>query len=203
MENGFDEEAFKEEVLKQAQEYLNRTSTVGEVIDMKKEELDQIKADFKALWQAYNITAKTRRDEVWILERSKIRTYLYGILVKLLYFTSRSDAYEEVMNIHSNICGYLNELREERELLLQIKAAIKELEKYSAVDCNYDISMLLSLIVQKNALIFDVLNEDVNSLQIRLKGIDYISAKNKREELKDVNENIEYQVQELQLKPKY
>ena len=102
------------------------------------------------------------------------------------------------MNLHSDISQSIRDLREERELLLNIKKAIKELQKYEAIDCNYDISLLLSLINDKNSLMYEVLNESIQSLNVRLRGISF-SSTNKAEELELINENIEYKVQELKL----
>jgi hypothetical protein len=60
-------------------------------------------------------------------------------------------------------------------------------------------SLLLSLINEKNALMYSVLKEDVDSLRIRMKGFGYSSNTNYREDLKDINVSINDKVNELKL----
>lgn len=198
MENEFDEESFKDEVLKAAQEYLQHTTTIDEAIDGRKKQIAAAKESFEIIWEAYNTVSKSRNKEEYIFRKARMRIYLYGILVNLLSAFNRRGAYEEVMNLHSDISQSIKDLREERELLLNIKKAIKELQKYEAIDCNYDISLLLSLINDKNSLMYEVLNESIQSLNVRLRGISF-SSTNKAEQLELINENIDYKVQELKL----
>jgi len=199
MENEFDEKAFTEEVLRQAKEYLNHTKTVDEAITSRKEEIADIKENFKALWKAYGIVSKSRNQESQMFKETKIRLYLYSMLVKLLSAFYRKGTYDEIMGVHDSISLSLKELKQEKELLNIIKNAIKELEKYQATDCNYDMSLLLSLINEKNALMYSVLKEDVDSLRIRMKGFDYSSNTNYREDLKDIDASINNKVNELKL----
>ena len=203
MNKDIDEKAFKEELIKQAEDYLIKTQSVEGTIEIRKEEYEKIKDSFNKLWALYNKTSKLRNSEQKQFELVRIRMHLYSILISMLYPFYRSDAYSDVVSFGKDISLSINDLKLEKELLLNIKSAIHELEKYSAVDCNYDIALLLSLIYDKNILMAKVLNEDLKSLSIRLKGIDYASNSGKREELNIVNENIKNKVEELKLNRRY
>jgi hypothetical protein len=107
------------------------------------------------------------------------------------------------MKLNDKIDLSLKDLREEKDLLRNMRSAIKELEKYDIDDCNYDMALLLALINEKNDLLMKRLNEEVRGLGIRLRGIDYYSNSKIQEDLDLVSENIDYKVQKLELTHKY
>ena len=194
----FNEEAFRQKVINAAQADLDETPNIGESIQKRKNDLAQIKDNFNAIWAAYKALKKARNHEEWQFIDAKVRTLLYAILNKLL-----SAFVREIMKLNDKIDLSLKDLREEKDLLRNMRSAIKELEKYDIDDCNYDMALLLALINEKNDLLMRRLNEEVRGLGIRLRGIDYYSNSKIQEDLDLVSENIDYKVQKLELTHKY
>ena len=199
----FSEEEFRQKVINAARVDLDQTPNISDTLEAKKAELANTKANFEAIWAAYKTLSKARNKEEWQFIDAKVRTLLYASLNRLLFFLVRADAYDQLMELNEKIDGSLKELREERQLLLNMKSAIKELEKYKIDDCNYDMALLLALINEKNAVLIKILNEEVYGLSIRIKGINYSSNSNMREDLQVINENIDYKVQRLSLDRRY
>ncbi len=177
---------------------LDYSPTIDEALEQRKEQIKTIKEDFKFLWETYKTVSLTRQVEMKQQKMAQIRTYLYGILVGMFSSFYRDGAYEQVSKLGTSISSSIKELKEEKKLLSDIKSAIKELEKYETIDCNYDISKLLSLIGDKNVLLDGILKNDTRSLQIRLKGIDYASSDYKTK-LDEINRDIDSKVQQLNL----
>ena len=199
----FNEEAFRQKVINAAQADLDETPNIGESIQKRKNDLAQIKDNFNAIWAAYKALKKARNHEEWQFIDAKVRTLLYAVLNKLLSAFVREGTYDEIMKLNDKIDLSLKDLREEKDLLRNMRSAIKELEKYDIDDCNYDMALLLALINEKNDLLMRRLNEEVRGLGIRLRGIDYYSNSKIQEDLDLVSENIDYKVQKLELTHKY
>ncbi len=199
----FNEEAFRQKVINAAQADLDETPNIGESIQKRKNDLAQIKDNFNAIWAAYKALKKARNHEEWQFIDAKVRTLLYAVLNKLLSAFVRAGTYDEIMKLNDKIDLSLKDLREEKDLLRNMRSAIKELEKYDIDDCNYDMALLLALINEKNDLLMRRLNEEVRGLGIRLRGIDYYSNSKIQEDLDLISENIDYKVQKLELTHKY
>ena len=183
--------------------YMQQTSNVESVLNDAKEEYDKSKNSFKLLWEGYDTVATSRNKEVLVLRKAALKIYFASLLTGIFSMFNRSDAYIEMNKLYDSICKSIDDLKDEKELLLIIKNTIKELEKYNAYECNYDISLLLALINDKHSLMYDITTEDIKSLSIRMRGISYMTDNNNREELKNINENIDYKVKELKLKKTY
>ena len=199
MEEEFDYELFRELV----KQYMNQTPNVEDVLNEKKEEISAAKKSFELLWEGYNSVSDERKNEIAILRKASARIYLYSFVVYIFSKFNRSDAVGEMDKLLDSLLASIKDLKDEKELLLMIKNTIQELEKYNAPECNYDLSLLLALINEKHGLMYDITTEDINSLAVRMKGISYMTDNNKREDLKNVNENIEYKVNELKLRKTY
>ena len=199
MEEEFDYELFRELV----KQYMNQTPNVEDVLNEKKEEISAAKKSFELLWEGYNSVSDERKNEIAILRKASARIYLYSFVVYIFSKFNRSDAVGEMDKLLDSLLASIKDLKDEKELLLMIKNTIQELEKYNAPECNYDLSLLLALINEKHGLMYDITTEDINSLAVRMNGISYMTDNNKREDLKNVNENIEYKVNELKLRKTY
>ncbi len=203
MENEFDGEEFVEAVMQAAREYLNHTTTIEDAIAGQKAQIESVKNNFKCLWEAYETVSKNRNKKQDEMTKIKIKMFITAIIVSLLDAFVKEDMYVQVMEVHNGVSKSIDDIKREKELLRVIKEAIQELEKYQAIDCNYDLSLLLSLIHDKNNLIYGIIKEDIESLSVRIKGINFSSNTNKREELDSINEEIDKKVKLLGLKPKY
>lgn len=198
-----DEEELRAQVKQMAEQYLYGVTSVPKTIEDEKKALEEAKASFKSLWETYNNTKKSRSYTAYLLRREKIRIGLYKALLNLFQAFNKQDACEELDNLSSSITISLQELRDEKDLFAIIRLAIKELSKYQAIDCNYDISELLALMYNKHRLIYAVEQEDWQSFQVRNRGINYISNGVNRAELDQTNQSIEEKIQGLELKPRY
>ena len=203
MEKEFDGEEFVEAVMQAAREYLNHTTTIEDAIAGQKAQIESTRKNFKCLWEAYETVSKNRNKKQDEMTKIKIKMFITAIIVSLLDAFVKEDMYVQVMEVHNGVSKSIDDIKREKELLRVIKEAIQELEKYQAIDCNYDLSLLLSLIYDKNNLIYGIIKEDIESLSVRIKGINFSSNTNKREELKSINEEIDEKVKLLGLKPKY
>ncbi len=197
------EEEFNMEQITQAiKDYMNKTQTVEEVLSEKIQEDKNVKESFSVLWESYKNVSTSRNNEELVFKKAAVRVYFYSILINIFQSYNRSDAPEEIYKLYMSIRDNIKELKSEKELLIMIRDTIKILEKYKAYECNYDLSVLLALINDKNCLMYDILKEDLNGMAIRLRGISYFGS-SKREELQNINENIDYKVTELKLKKSY
>ena len=198
------EEEFSVEELTQAiKDYMNRTDSVEDIIKEKKEERELSNKSFECVWDGYKTVNNSVRTEIFVFRKAAFKVLFLATYTSILQSINRSNASDELYNLYKNICSRIDELKSEKELLTLIKIAVKELEKYNAYECNYDITMLLAMLNDKNSLMYDILSEDINSLAIRMKGISYMTNNNKRKELHDLNESIDYKVKELKLKQSY
>ena len=198
------EEEFSVEELTQAiKDYMNRTDSVEDIIKEKKEERELSNKSFECVWDGYKTVNNSVRTEIFVFRKAAFKVLFLATYTSILQSINRSNASDELYNLYKNICSRIDELKSEKELLTLIKIAVKELEKYNAYECNYDITMLLAMLNDKNSLMYDILSEDINSLAIRMKGISYMTNNNKRKELHDLNESIDYKVKELKLKKSY
>ena len=198
------EEEFSVEELTQAiKDYMNRTDSVEDIIKEKKEERELSNKSFECVWDGYKTVNNSVRTEIFVFKKAALKVALLATYTSIMKSISRGNASDELFGLYSNICSRIDELKSEKELLTLIKIAVKELEKYNAYECNYDITMLLAMLNDKNSLMYDILSEDINSLAIRMKGISYMTNNNKRKELHDLNESIDYKVKELKLKQSY
>ncbi len=198
------EEEFSVEELTQAiKDYMNRTDSVENIIKEKKEERELSNKSFECVWDGYKTVNNSVRTEIFVFRKAAFKVLFLATYTSILQSINRSNASDELYNLYKNICSRIDELKSEKELLTLIKIAVKELEKYNAYECNYDITMLLAMLNDKNSLMYDILSEDINSLAIRMKGISYMTNNNKRKELHDLNESIDYKVKELKLKQSY
>lgn len=187
---------FNRDLLKMVSDILGKYESIE---SMEAEKEQDIKDNFLMLWDIYKTVSKSRNKQEIDFVIVKIRMRLYAMLVKILSAFNRSDTYDQMMIIHGNISDAIKELKKEKEFLNTIKDVIKELEIHKNTDKNYNISLLLLLIYDKNCLIYDVLKEEIESLQIRMKGIDYASNTGKRKELENTNISIENKAKELKL----
>ena len=176
-----------------------QTLPIDEVLRMRKEELETINLNFKYLWETYKTVSTMCRLETEQYRIAKIRTCVSYCMARLLRFLSRSDACEELEKLGCSISETLREFKDERRLLIEIGQSIKQLKKYNVIDCNDDISKLLSLLDEKYVLLDGVLRDDTRSLEVRLRGIDYSSNAGLRTKLSVVNEDIDSKVQSLNL----
>ena len=198
------EEEFSVEELTQAiKDYMNRTDSVENIIKEKKEERGLSNKSFECVWDGYKTVNNSVRTEIFVFKKAALKVALLATYTSIMKSINRGNASDELFGLYSNICSRIDELKSEKELLTLIKIAVKELEKYNAYECNYDITMLLAMLNDKNSLMYDILSEDINSLAIRMKGISYMTNNNKRKELHDLNESIDYKVKELKLKQSY
>lgn len=176
-----------------------QTLPIDEVLRMRKEELETINLNFKYLWETYKTVSMTCRLETEQYRIAKIRTCVSYCVARLLRFLYRSDACEELEKLGCSISSTLREFKDERKLLKEIGQSIKQLKKYNVIDCNDDISKLLSLMDEKYVLLDGVLRDGTRSLEVRLRGIDYSSNAGLRTKLSVVNEDIDSKVQSLNL----
>ena len=175
---------------------LNKTYTVKEVIEERIKEEESIKESFNTLWNNYNTVKKVRDLSIYNLRNAKYKI----ILLNLFLLLFRNDVKSEIDKIINVINNANNELIDEKELLILIRDALKELQKHKAINANYEMSNLLSCLYDKNVAIYKSVCEDISNSTAIIKGFNIPSVNKYKDEIDDLNYEINESVKKLGLK---
>ena len=175
--------------------FLNKDYTIREAIRMKRENDVLTKQSFEYCNGTLKSVSFHRRDVLRVLNYAKFKLSMIKFMASVINMdvTDTIDcSVEKVKN--TNII-----IKNEKELLHEIKSSLKELEKYQVTMCNYDISVLLVLLYNLNdRLLLDV-EDYVKERSYAFSGIDYIGNKNYDKDIELITDKID----ELKLKLGY
>ena len=175
---------------------MMKSHNVKDVIADKEEENKLVKNSFSNLWQLYNAVDEERVKS--IKEYNKV---IVKILVKnFLVMVIRNDVYFEIEDLVKFIKVNIRNLKDEKELLIMIKDAIRELERLLAVDCNLDLAVLLASIHNKNIAINESVFANVISCLSRTRGIRTQIPAKYDEKIEECNYRIDELIVKLGLK---
>ncbi len=175
---------------------IEKTYTVEEAVKEKKREDDIIRDNFKVLWENYKSVNDIRKDSIKNLTSAKYRLLLSNLLIIII----RSDAKIEIDKLISLVDCSTKELKDEKELLIIIRNAIKELESILANGCNYELCDLLSNLYDKNMCIYNNVTSAIQASATRLRGINTQTPEKYIREKEELDKKINDSVIKLGLK---
>ena len=167
-------------------ELVNSITSVDDAIKDKEEENKLLKESFNNVKNLYKDVSNVRKMIIDQLNLSKLKLQLvklYSILI--------NSGYIDILNLELNKINETNyEFKSQKNLLIAIKDSIKKLEQYNTGVCNYDISVLLSLIYDKDFKVIEILNDYLKTCEYAMKGITYYGNKRLDDDLEEINNQI-------------
>lgn len=177
------------------QNELNREYTIDEAIKEREEENKTIKESFDALWKGYDSVSELRKEAIKNFKIVKIKMILSNILVLLIKY----DIRDEVFNMVHIINKSESEIRDNDELLKNIKTSINKLQSLLVYNCNYDLANLLSDMYDRISIIYEEVCSEMNCTAARIRGFQ-TQGKSFDESKKEIDDRIEEYVLKLGLK---
>lgn len=167
-------------------ELVNSITSVDDAIKDKEEENKLLKESFNNVKNLYKDVSNVRKMIIDQLNLSKFKLQLvklYSILI--------NSGYIDILNLELNKINETNyEFKSQKNLLIAIKDSIKKLEKYNTGVCNYDISVLLWLIYDKDFKVIEILNDYLKTCEYAMNGITYYGNKRLDDDLEEINNQI-------------
>lgn len=177
----------EEELKEMIKKMMEQSITVDEAITQKLEDDLMLSDSFKNCEEAHETVSKLRFYSSRTIQLSILRLRVVKLISYILNLSSIDLINDNIVKFNAS----KNILINEKELLKEIKNSIVELKKYNVGICNYDICVLLSLLVELNELIMLDLNDYMHTCELAVKGITYYSNKTYKEELKELEEKID------------
>lgn len=187
----------EEDLLKIVEEEMSRIYDVEGAIKAKEEEDKQRKEIFEACWYNFNVTNDMRKTEIQLLYKARLSLMFSNILSSIL---AHEEAKTELDKVDGKLKSTIHDLREERKLMEKIKVAMQKLQSLYIIDCHFDIDELISMIYDKNQLMFKMAVESINLAQTKIKGYNIIEGTNNSDKLDSLNQKIDSRVLRLGLK---
>jgi len=187
----------EEDLLKIVEEEMSRIYDVEGAIKAKEEEDKQREEIFEACWYNFNVTNDMRKTEIQLLYKARLSLMFSNILSSIL---AHEEAKTELDKVDGKLKSTIYDLREERKLLEKIKVAMQKLQSLYIIDCHFDIVELLTMIYDKNQLMFQMAVESINLAQTKIKGYNIIEGTNNKDKLDSLNQEIDSRVLRLGLK---
>lgn len=184
------------EIIEAIQNELNKSYSIEEALKEKENENKLINDSFESLWESYNAVNTVRVEEI-----KKMTTFKYKIILRnLLLMMVRDDTYFQIVEFIKLLDEATLELKDEKKLLLLIKEAIQKLQSQKVCNCNYDLSILLSLLFDKNIAIFKDNRNEAHACASRINGISTQSTTKYKDEKEILDKEIDKLVLKLGIK---
>ena len=120
----------------------------------------------------------------------------YSKLLTMIYQNDRGEVVDEVYNV---LDTNQKELIELRKLLSIVGKASRKLKRNDTSACNFQINNLLSLIYEKEMILYNRIVQCVDMSRLSTRGITYVVANKNQEALDETNEQIAASVKALGL----
>ena len=185
-----------EDLYKMVMEQVEDTPTVEEAIKEKKEMDKMTKDGFKLVREVYGDVSFVRRRLVTHLNLSKLRLQA----LKAFFLLINTNATQMINEVDSRIDVTLDEAKKQKILLKSIKKAMKQLESNNIGFFTFDFCRLFALLMEKDSLMVDMLDSDINMIKLANEGITYYGTNKNQESLDKVNERIDKTTMRLGLK---
>ena len=175
---------------------MNKTYTIKDAIESQIEEREMIKESFSDIKQTYKTTSECRRAAIKSLNILRLRLLLHSLYANIF----NNYVSDLLSNINNKTNDIKRDFKKEKYILVELKKAIDLLEEYNTIICNYEISNVLVLLLEKYQLMLvDVLNE-LEIYNCAIRGINYLPASNYDTRLQLINDEIEKSLNDLGLK---
>ena len=187
MEEPSDDISYNDEEKDMVMNLLNKKFSIAEAIQMQKENEEFAKRSFDACKGTYKSVSFHRNGCIKNICYTKFKL----LLVKFMGNVVNMDVSDSIDSDVKKINDTHLLIKQEKELLKEIKNSINELKKYRITLCNYDIFMLLVMIYNFNEKLIMDLSEHIKQNSLAMQGINYIGNKPYKDELEDLENKID------------
>ena len=194
--NDTDEELDEEELRRLIDEALNKTTTIQEIIAVKKQELQETKEMYSELKTDFRKTKS-------ILKKLIIRLRISSVI--LTYYTGTamlmglSNSKEDFINIKKYIKENVKGIKEDLKLIDSLEKAFRSLTKYNIADKLEEIAEILIHLVNKTTLREKSTAKKMYELSSKLKGFNMIPSTLEERQIEETDLEIKKLTMELGL----
>lgn len=194
--NDADEEIDEEELRRLIDEALNKTTTIQEIIAVKKQELQETKEMYSELKTDFRKTKS-------ILKKLIIRLRVSSVI--LTYYTGTamlmglSNSKEDFINIKKYIKENVKGIKEDLKLIDSLEKAFRSLTKYNIADKLEEIAEILIHLVNKTTLREKSTAKKMYELSSKLKGFNMIPSTLEERQIEETDLEIKKLTMELGL----
>lgn len=194
--NDTDEEIDEEELRRLIDEALNKTTTIQEIIAVKKQELQETKEMYSELKTDFRKTKS-------ILKKLIIRLRISSVI--LTYYTGTamlmglSNSKEDFINIKKYIKENVKGIKEDLKLIDSLEKAFRSLTKYNIADKLEEIAEILIHLVNKTTLREKSTAKKMYELSSKLKGFNMIPSTLEERQIEETDLEIKKLTMELGL----
>ena len=194
--NDTDEEIDEEELRRLIDEALNKTTTIQEIIAVKKQELQETKEMYSELKTDFRKTKS-------ILKKLIIRLRISSVI--LTYYTGTamlmglSNSKEDFINIKKYIKENVKGIKEDLKLIDSLEKAFRSLTKYNIADKLEEIAEILIHLVNKTTLREKSTAKKMYELSSKLKGFNMIPSTLEERQIEETDDEIKKLTMELGL----
>lgn len=194
--NDADEEIDEEELRRLIDEALNKTTTIQEIIAVKKQELQETKEMYSELKTDFRKTKS-------ILKKLIIRLRVSSVI--LTYYTGTamlmglSNSKEDFINIKKYIKENVKGIKEDLKLIDSLEKAFRSLTKYNIADKLEEIAEILIHLVNKTTLREKSTAKKMYELSSKLKGFNMIPSTLEERQIEETDDEIKKLTMELGL----
>lgn len=194
--NDTDEEIDEEELRRLIDEALNKTTTIQEIIAVKKQELQETKEMYSELKTDFRKTKS-------ILKKLIIRLRVSSVI--LTYYTGTamlmglSNSKEDFINIKKYIKENVKGIKEDLKLIDSLEKAFRSLTKYNIADKLEEIAEILIHLVNKTTLREKSTAKKMYELSSKLKGFNMIPSTLEERQIEETDVEIKKLTMELGL----
>ena len=194
--NDTDEEIDEEELRRLIDEALNKTTTIQEIIAVKKQELQETKEMYSELKTDFRKTKSILKKLIIRLRISSVILTYYTVTAMLM---GLSNSKEDFINIKKYIKENVKGIKEDLKLIDSLEKAFRSLTKYNIADKLEEIAEILIHLVNKTTLREKSTATKMYELSSKLKGFNMIPSTLEERQIEETDLEIKKLTMELGL----
>ena len=184
------------ELFKQIFSQMEKISNIDEALQAHSVEEAMIKDSFNNVWNNYNLVSDNRKKALKALFILRLQLFFSFFIRSII----NNDIGLEVDSLIDKIKASSLKIKNQKELLILIKKALKKLESKLIYDCNYDINELLELLYIEDFIIIKIVSEEINRFETRMNRIAIYPSQRYNDDLNKIEEQIDEYAKSLGLK---
>ena len=184
------------ELFKQIFSQMEKISNIDEALQAHSVEEAMIKDSFNNVWNNYNLVSDNRKKALKALFILRLQLF-FSLFIRSII---NNDIGLEVDSLIDKIKASSLKIKNQKELLILIKKALKKLESKLIYDCNYDINELLELLYIEDFIIIKIVSEEINRFETRMNRIAIYPSQRYNDDLNKIEEQIDEYAKSLGLK---
>lgn len=170
--------------------------SVIEAVSVRMENIQICHSEADYLYRKAYIVDRRRRlvkRDLIFFKLKVLNAMIHNYFGLMIMNGSSYDAIDAAKILRDEANAALNEVRNDKDFIKDIKALIELLEDFEIIDYNQDVNNLLNNLILKYANIIDRLNQTNDELRLKLSGICCISTS----ELEDKRRQIENDISSM------